>query len=171
MAMINFALVACLLLPVLFFWCLRARFRPPAVAGIPVVRSFLPWIGSGLSFIGNPKAFLNDARKKVSLCTKQVFRCSLCVRVTYQDVKGRGPRKMSFSMGESAGFSFSMFLLPLCNLIVTIICGYYILRIFAIWKKNPKIKSPQNFYQTIRHSGVHANTITNCVMFSTLEHA
>ena len=50
-------------------------------------------------------------------------------------------------------------------LIVTIICGYYNLRIFAIGK-NRKIKYPQKFppiYQAL-WSGVHVCTITNCVM-------
>ena len=51
-------------------------------------------------------------------------------------------------------------------LIVTIICGYYILRIFAIRKKIAKSSTRKNFYQHIRHSTV----CTSCVMFATLEH-
>ena len=40
-------------------------------------------------------------------------------------------------------------------LIVTIICGYYILRIFAIWKKIAKLSTSKNFYQHIRHHSVY----------------
>ena len=51
---------------------------------------------------------------------------------------------------------------------------YYYLRVlyfanFCDLEKIAKLSARKNFYQPIRHSDVY--TITNCGMFSTLEHA
>ena len=53
--------------------------------------------------------------------------------------------------------------------IVTIICGYYILRFFCDLEKNRKFKYPQKFLPT--HRALWYNQNLNCVMFSALEHA
>ena len=58
-------------------------------------------------------------------------------------------------------YSLHFFPLGKGYLIVTIICGYYILRIFAIWK-NHKIKYPQKSLPT--HHALWCSTITNRVM-------
>ena len=60
-------------------------------------------------------------------------------------------------------------LLTSTYLIVTIICGYYIFANFCDLEKIAKLSTRKNFYHHIRHSGVY--TFTNCMMFSTLEHA
>ena len=53
---------------------------------------------------------------------------------------------------------------------------YYYLRVlyfanFCDSQKIAKLSTRKNFHQPIRHSGVCTCTITNCMMFSTLEHA
>ena len=52
---------------------------------------------------------------------------------------------------------------------------YYYLRVlyfanFCDSQKIAKLSTRKNFYQPKRHSGVCTCTITNCMMFSTLEH-
>ena len=55
-----------------------------------------------------------------------------------------------------------------CTLLLLLFAGTIFCE-FLRFGKNRKIKYPQKFLPTIRHHGVY--TITNCVMFSPLEHA